>query len=73
MRLTGAPGYNNGVLAMDTVMDNIYGNLTEIKLSDGSPKKVNVVLARNAKFEDFYADTAASGTYGGVMVNKCIR
>ena len=66
MRLTGAPGYNNGVLAMDTVMDNIYGNLTEIKLSDGSTKKVNVVLARNAKFEDFYADTAASGTYGGV-------
>ena len=66
MRLTGAPGYNNGVLAMDTVMNNIYGNLTEIKLSDGSTKKVNVVLARNAKFEDFYADTAASGTYGGV-------
>ena len=66
MRLTGAPGYNNGVLAMDTVMDNIYGNLTEIKLSDGTPKKVNVVLARNAKFEDFYADTAASGSYGGV-------
>ena len=66
MRLTGAPGYNNGVLAMDTVMDNIYGNLTEIKLSDGTTKKVNVVLARNAKFEDFYADTATSGTYGGV-------
>ena len=66
MRLTGASGYNNGVLAMDTVMDNIYGSITEIKLSDGSTKKVNVVLARNAKFEDFYADTAASGTYGGV-------
>ena len=66
MRLTGAPGYNNGVLAMDTVMNNIYGNLTEIKLSDGSTKKVNVVLARNAKFEDFYADTVASGSYGGV-------
>ena len=67
MRLTGAPGYNNGVLAMDTVMDNIYGNLTEIKIDGGkTTKKVNVVLARNAKFEDFYADTAASGSYGGV-------
>ena len=66
MRLTGAPAYNNGVLAMDTVMNNLYGNLTEIKLSDGSTKKVNVVLARNAKFEDFYADTPASGSYGGV-------
>lgn len=67
MRLTGAPAYNNGVLAMDTVMDNLYGNLTEIKLSDGSTKKVNVVVARNAKFEDFYADrTTASGSYGGV-------
>ena len=66
MRLTGAPAYNNGVLAMDTAMNNLYGNLTEIKLSDGTTKKVNVVLARNAKFEDFYADTAASGTYGGV-------
>ena len=66
MRLTGAPGYNNGVLAMDTVMDNIYGNLTEIKLSDGSTKKVNVVLARNAKFEDFYEDKGVEGSYGGV-------
>ena len=66
MRLTGAPAYNNGVLAMDTVMDNLYGNLTEITLSDGSTKKVNVVVARNAKFEDFYEDTAASGSYGGV-------
>ena len=72
MRLTGAPGYNNGVLAMDTVMDNIYGNLTEIKLSDGTPKKVNVVLARNAKFEDFYADTAAERHIWRSMVNKCI-
>ena len=66
MRLTGAPGYNNGVLAMDTVMNNIYGNLTEIKLSDGSTKKVNVVLARNAKFEDFYEDKGVEGSYGGV-------
>ena len=66
MRLTGAPAYNNGVLAMDTVMNNLYGNLTEIKLSNGSTKKVNVVLARNAKFEDFYAETGASGSYGGI-------
>ena len=66
IRLTGAQAYNNGVLAMDTVINNLYGNLTEIKLSDGSTKKVNVVLARNAKFEDFYEDTAASGSYGGV-------
>ena len=66
MRLTGAPAYNNGVLAMDTVMDTLYGNLTEIKIEGGGTKKVNVVLARNAKFEDFYADTPASGSYGGV-------
>ena len=66
IRLTGAPAYNNGVLAMDTVINNLYGNLTEIKLSDGSTKKVKVVLARNAKFEDFYEDKGVSGTYGGI-------
>ena len=67
IRLTGAAGYNNGVLAMDTVCNNLYGNLTEIKLSDGSTKKVKVVLARNAKFEDFYDDSNLSnGTYGGI-------
>ena len=66
IRLTGAPAYNNGVLAMDTIMNNLYGNLTEIKLSDGSTKKVKVVLARNAKFEDFYEDKGVDGTYGGV-------
>ena len=66
MRLTGAPAYNNGVLAMDTVMNNLYGNLTEIKLSDGSTKKIKVVLARNAKFEDFYEEKGVSGAYGGV-------
>ena len=67
VRLTGAAGYNNGVLAMDTVCNNLYGNLTEIKLSDGSTKKVKVVLARNAKFEDFYDDSNLSnGTYGGI-------
>ena len=70
MRLTGAPAYNNGVLAMDTVMNNLYGNLTEIKLEGGGTEKVNVVVARNAKFEDFYEEPAtanASSTgYGGV-------
>ena len=67
VRLTGAAGYNNGVLAMDTVCNNLYGNLTGIKLSDGSTKKVKVVLARNAKFEDFYDDSNLSnGAYGGI-------
>ncbi len=66
IRLTGAPAYNNGVLAMDTVINNLYGNLTEIKLSDGSTKKVDVVLARNAKFEDFYEDKGVTGSYGGI-------
>ena len=66
IRLTGAPAYNNGVLAMDTIINNLYGNLTEIKLSDGSTKKVKVVLARNAKFEDFYEDTGVSGSYGKI-------
>ena len=70
MRLTGAPAYNNGVLAMDTVMNNLYGNLTEIKLEGGGTKKVNVVVARNAKFEDFYEEPAtvnpSSTGYGGV-------
>ena len=66
IRLTGAPAYNNGVLAMDTVCNNLYGKMKEIRLSDGSTKKVNVVLARNAKYEDFYKDTEPSGSYGGV-------
>lgn len=68
IRLTGAPAYNNGVLAMDTIINNLYGDLTEIKLSDGSTKKIEVVLARNAKFEDFYdaETTTGSGSYGGV-------
>ena len=66
IRLTGAPAYNNGVLAMDTVINNLYGNLTEIQLSDGSSKKVDVVLARNAKFEDFYEDKGISGDYGEI-------
>ena len=66
IRLTGAPGYNNGVLAMDTVCNNLYGNVTEIKLSNGSTQNVKVVLARNAKFEDFVDDSKFSGVYGGI-------
>ena len=66
VRLTGAAGYNNGVLAIDTVCNNLYGNLTEIKLSDRSTKKVKVVLARNAKFEDFVDESKLSGSYGGL-------
>ena len=68
IRLTGTPAYNNGVLAMDTIMNNLYGNLTEIELSDGTKKKVEVVLARNAKFEDFYDanTTTVNGDYGKV-------
>lgn len=53
MRLTGAAGYNNGVLAMDTVCNNLYGNLTEIKLSDGSTKKVKVVISKECKIRGF--------------------
>ena len=66
IRLTGAPAYNNGVLALDTVCNNLYGDATEIKLSDGSTKKVKVVLARNVKFEDFVDDSKLTGSYGGV-------
>lgn len=66
VRLTGAAGYNNGVLAIDTVCNNLYGNLTEIKLSDRSTKKVKVVLARNAKFEDFVDESKLSGAYVGL-------
>ena len=66
VRLTGAAGYNNGVLAIDTVCNNLYGNLTEIKLSDRSTKKVKVVLARNAKFEDFVDESKLSVAYGGL-------
>ena len=67
IRLTGATAYNNGVLALDTICNNLYGNVTEIKLSDGSTKKVKVVLARNAKFEDFVDDSKINNdTYGTV-------
>ncbi len=67
IRLTGASAYNNGVLAMDTVCNNLYGNVTEIKLSEGSTKKVKVVLARNAKFEDFVDESKINNdTYGTI-------
>ena len=67
VRLTGAAAYNNGVLAMDTICKNLYGNLTEIKLSNGKTQKVKVVLARNAKYEDFMDDSKISNSsYGGI-------
>ena len=53
IRLAGASAYNNGVLALDTICNNLYGNLTEIKLANGKTQKVKVVIARNAKWEDF--------------------
>ena len=65
VRLTGAPAYNNGVLALDTICNNLYENLTEIKLKDGKTKKVKVVLARNAKWEDFMDDSKINNdSYG---------
>ena len=71
IRLTGAAGYNNGVLAIDTVCNSIYGNLTEIKLSNGKTKKVKVVFARNAKFEDFVDDSKINNdTYGGLWTTN---
>ena len=57
VRLTGAQGYNNGVLALDTICNNIYGGETSIKLRDGTTKKVKVKQARNAKFEDFWDES----------------
>ena len=54
VKLVGAQGYNNGVLALDTICNQIYGGVTSIKLSDGSTKNVTVASARNAKFEDFW-------------------
>ena len=67
VRLTGATAYNNGVLAMDTICKNLYGNLTEIKLSNEKTQKVKVILARNVKFEDFVDDSKISNSsYGRV-------
>ena len=57
VRLTGAQGYNNGVLALDTICNQLYGGVKSIKLSDGSTKNVTVASARNAKFEDFWDES----------------
>ena len=57
VRLTGAQGYNNGVLALDTICNQIYGGVTSITLSDGSTKNITVASARNAKFEDFWDES----------------
>ena len=57
VKLVGAQGYNNGVLALDTICNDIYGGETSIKLSDGKTKKVKVKQARNAKFEDFWDES----------------
>lgn len=57
VKLVGAQGYNNGVLALDTICNQIYGGITSIKLSDGSTKNVTVTSARNAKFEDFWDES----------------
>ena len=54
VKLVGAQGYNNGVLALDTICNDIYGGETSIKLSNGKTKNVKVKQARNAKFEDFW-------------------
>ena len=71
VRLTGAPAYNNGVLALDTICNNLYGNLTEIKLKDGKTKKVKVVLARNAKWEDFMDDSKINNdSYGNLWTTN---
>ncbi len=67
VRLTGAPAYNNGVLALDTICNNLYGNLTEIKLKDGQTKKVKVVLARDAKLEDFMDNSKINDTLYGSL------
>ena len=67
VRLTGAPAYNNGVLALDTICNNLYGNLTEIKLKNGQTKKVKVVLARDAKWEDFFDENKFTGNLYGSL------
>ena len=57
VKLVGAQGYNNGVLALDTICNDIYGGETSIKLSNGKTKNVKVKQARNAKFEDFWDES----------------
>ena len=69
IRLTGAPAYNNGVLALDTICNNLYGNLTEIKLKNGKTKKVKVVLARDAKWEDFM-DESKLNNFGSLWTTN---
>ena len=56
VKLVGAQGYNNGVLALDTICNDIYGGETSIK-SNGKTIKVKVKQARNAKFEDFWDES----------------
>ena len=71
IRLTGAPAYNNGVLALDTICNNLYGNLTEVKLKNGQTKKVKVILARNAKWEDFADDSKINNDpYGSIWATN---
>ena len=57
VKLVGAQGYNNGVLALDTICNDIYGGEKSIKLSNGKTKNVKVKQARNAKFEDFWEES----------------
>ena len=71
VRLTGAPAYNNGVLALDTICNNLYGNLTEIKLKNGQTKKVKVALARDAKWEDFIDESKINNSsYGNLWTTN---
>lgn len=56
IKVVGAQGYNNGVLALDTICNDIYGRETSIK-SNGKTIKVKVKQARNAKFEDFWDES----------------
>ncbi len=71
VRLTGAPAYNNGVLALDTICNNLYGNLTEIKLKNGQTKKVKVLLARDAKWEDLMDDSRINNdSYGNLWTTN---
>ena len=69
IRLTGAHAYNNAVLALDTVCNNIYGNITEIKLKNGETKQVKVALARNAKWEDFM-DESKLNNFGSLWTTN---
>ena len=65
VKLVGAQGYNNGVLALDTICNQIYGGVTSITLNNGSTINVTVASARNAKFEDFWDGSAISTSTTG--------